>query len=68
MSDTTYLCSTDGACATHGPFIWFCHPCHVAWGERNPHTVAAISLLAAGKGSTAAVTAARKLDQQAGTP
>jgi hypothetical protein len=51
-----------GNCPEHGKYLYFCKDCHDRWAEEHPRTAAAIQLFAAGRGSSAAVAAARKAD------
>jgi len=45
-----------------------CGPCGHEWEAANPRTAAAISKFAAGRGSAANVSAARKADEAARNP
>ena len=51
-------------CGKHDRILhgWPCGDCQREWEEANPNTAAAISAFAAGKGSTAAIARARRLD------
>lgn len=71
MSETECVCGAPEPCThrcekhdrvLHG---YPCAVCEREWEAANPRTAAAISKLAAGKGSSAAVSAARRADQAA---
>jgi hypothetical protein len=66
VSGTVYLCGGDAEeCPRHGRFLYFCSPCHDEWKAANPLTTAAIGEYARGKGTVAAVNAAKAKDRAA---
>jgi hypothetical protein len=66
---TPCVCGADepctGRCEKHDRDLhgYPCGPCGIEWEQANPRTAVAISRFAAGKGSAAAVSAARRADE-----